>query len=679
MKQPPRPGLALKMLVFVALAMFLFQLVSRAQEPVHEKTPTAIAQPSSSPLSGMQILTPTEGVNFGPYMNLLHARVMRNWSASLPDEFRKGTKGQAIIRFDINRDGTIANISLEGTSGNDSLDQAAINAIRNSGPLAPLPPVFKGPYITLRSAFYYNLQPPQPPLPPLTDCTAPMAGTPLAPPFDRLELLAFLAGQNRTIYETQPICQRGIDFTPDSAFLASLRLYEAPPDLVEALTTLKPQAVKQPSPDRVKAYGLLDAALTDKRNKQPASANENFERALQLAPDSATLHLAYARNLLLLKNYSEAEIQARQSLKLWPEDAEAHVTLAFALSLQKRDSEATLEAREALRIFPSHKIALAELGISLARSGQFKEAIPILQEAIPLAPELPMIHKLLGISLVHTGNSDAAIEELTLYLKTNPNDAQAHYFLGVGLRDKGKRDEALAEFREAARIEPNDPLYSVLVNPADSKESPKPTSKPAGPQPDDCFFSDNIYTNTFFGFSYEFPKGWIVLKAGIGEAANRLGLSMLANGDPTMPDIAEAGARNSYQLLFVTKQTTKDISTNVSSIHIQAMDKRVLAPDLKSDEEFLKSIAKILTNRGLAISVVGPPEQFTIGGRTFWKLRLNPTIKGATSHVIEAVRIEKDYLLVFVFSSPDVSKLDDLARTMQSLRFTDSSAPNIKP
>jgi hypothetical protein len=162
------------------------------------------------------------------------------------------------------------------------------------------------------------------------------------------------------------------------------------------------------------------------------------------------------------------------------------------------------------------------------------------------------------------------------------------------------------------------------------------------------------------------------LKAGTGEAVARLGTSMLANGDPTMPDIAEAAARNAYPLLFLTKQTTKDISTNVSSINVQALDYRVFEPDLKSGEEYLKSIATILTNRGLAISVVGPPEQFTIGGRTFWKLKLNPTIKGATSHAVEAVTIEKDYLLLFVFSSPDASKLDELVHTMQSIHFTDS-------
>jgi len=669
-KQPSKTGVAVRLLAPLALLIVSSAATTRAQEPPQG---TGSNVPVHPPASGMQILTSTAGVNFEPYMKQLHDQVNKNWSAALPDAFSKGARGVATILFDINRDGTIGKLSLERSSGNDSLDQAAIDAIRNSGPFAPLPPAFKGLHIALRTSFQYNLTSMLP------DCSASTTGAPQAPPFDRLELLAFLAGQGRALYETQAICQRGIDFTPDSSFLAALGLYGVSPDAVDAVKTFKPRAAGKPSPDHVSAYGLLDVALTDKHNKQLAAANEDFVRALELAPDSATLHLAYARNLLLLKSYPEAEAQARQSLKLWPEDAEAHVTLAIALSLQKRDGEAIPEAREALRIFPSHKLALAELGIGLARSGQFKEAIPALRDAIPLAPELPMIHKLLGVSLVHTGNSDAAIEELTLYLKTNPNDAQAHYFLGVGLREKGKRDEALAEFREAKRIEPSNPLYLAVVDPADSTESAKASSKPAGPQPDDCFFSDNVYTNTFFGFSYEFPKDWIVLNAGAGEAVSRLGVSILANGDPTMPDIAEAFARNAYQLLFVTKQTAKDISTNVSSIHISAFDQKLSEVNLKSAEDFLKSMTAVSMNRGFPISVVSPPEQSVIDGRTFSSVKLNSTANGAVAHTVEVVTIEKGYVLLFVLTSSDASKLGELVHTMQSLRFTDSSAPNNNP
>jgi TonB family protein len=669
MKQAPKIRLAATLLALAALVI-VSSATTRAQEPTPQTAPDVPVHPAGS---GMQILTPTEGVNFSPYMNLLHVQVMKNWSSSLPDEYWRGTKGRAIIRFDISRDGTIANISVESTTGTDSLDQAAVNAIRNSSQLTPLPAEFKGSHITVRSAFYYNQQPsqPQPPLPPLTDCSTPMAGTPLAPPFDRLELLAFLAGQTGSLYEARSVCERGIDFTPDASFLAALRSYQAPSDLVVSLANTQPRSTKQPSPERLSAYGELDLALTKKLNKQLASANEDFARALQLAPDSATLHLAYARNLLLVQNYAEAEAQARQSLKLWPEDAEAHVELAMALTLQKRDSEAVLEAREALRIFPGDKPALADLGISLARSGQYKEAIPILKESLPFAAGLPIIHKLLGASLMHAGDFDAAIEELTVFLKTKPDDAETHYFLGVALRGNGKPDEAAAQFREAARIEPGNSFYSAIASSDDSKGSTTALPKPTGPQPEDCFFSDNVYTNTFFAFSYETPKGWVVQKADAGKAIVRAGLSILANEDPTMPDMAKAITNNAHQLLLVTRQTTKGISTELSIVQIQAMD-AVSGLVLKSGEDFLKLGTAFLNQTGLTYSVVAKPEQFPIGGRTFWRVALDFTVKGIVSHAVEAVTIEKGYVLLFVFASPDESKLDELVHTMQSIRFTDS-------
>jgi len=196
-------------------------------------------------------------------------------------------------------------------------------------------------------------------------------------------------------------------------------------------------------------------------------------------------------------------------LELWPEDADAHVALATALSAQKRDGEAVPEAREALRIFPGHKAARIELGISLARSGQYKEAIPVLRDVKFMAPQLPLIYKHLGGSLVHAGGDfDEAIQYLNLFLKTNPDDAEAHYFLGVALRGVYKTDAALAEFREAARLEPNNSLYAVNAVSKDSQETTSNTSKPDAARPDDGYVSENVYRNTFFGFSYQFPRGW---------------------------------------------------------------------------------------------------------------------------------------------------------------------------
>ena len=111
--------------------------------------------------TGMQILTDTEGVNFDSYMRRLHDIVLKNWSAVLPESYYMGDKGIVVITFHIDRDGSIhvTEPVLERTSGKEALDRAVLAAIRSSVPFEPLPSQFKGPFIELRAAFSYNIQP----------------------------------------------------------------------------------------------------------------------------------------------------------------------------------------------------------------------------------------------------------------------------------------------------------------------------------------------------------------------------------------------------------------------------------------------------------------------------------------------------------------------------------------
>jgi len=108
---------------------------------------------------GYQMLTPTEGVDFSNYLARVLASVKQNWYAIIPESARLGDKGRVILRFRIMREGAVPEGEpvLEGTSGKQPLDSAAISAIRASNPFQPLPPAFSGPYIELRFIFLYNI------------------------------------------------------------------------------------------------------------------------------------------------------------------------------------------------------------------------------------------------------------------------------------------------------------------------------------------------------------------------------------------------------------------------------------------------------------------------------------------------------------------------------------------
>ncbi|HTV60116.1 MAG TPA: TonB C-terminal domain-containing protein [Verrucomicrobiae bacterium] len=113
--------------------------------------------------SGVQILTPTEGVDFNSYLQRLLAVLKRNWYAIMPESALMGDKGVVFTTFQINRDGSVPypDPVLERASGREPLDSAAMSAIRASSPFEPLPSQFKGPYIRLRIIFIYNIPPDQ--------------------------------------------------------------------------------------------------------------------------------------------------------------------------------------------------------------------------------------------------------------------------------------------------------------------------------------------------------------------------------------------------------------------------------------------------------------------------------------------------------------------------------------
>src|SRR5437660_2487065 len=489
------------------------------------------------------------------------------------------------------------------------------------------------------------------------------------PPFDRLELLAFIAGQFSEPCASQQIRQRGADFTPDAAFLSAVRGLGTTSFLLDTVRSLRPRLAGTPSPQRDAAYAILLSACDDLRKRQFVSAGARYQQALQLAPDSATMHVAYAVDCLSVQDYARAESEARRSLQLWADDAEAHSMLAMALGAQNRDAEAVPEAREALRLFPKHKAALIQLGFSLTRSRQYNEAIPVLRESIPRTPEMPLLHKHLGVSLFHTGEIDGAIEELTTFLRAEPNDADGHYDLGVSLREKGRQGEAQAQFREAARIEPDNPLYDSVAHPGTTVR----LSTDAGvPRPDDGSISANLYTNKFFGFSFEFPQGWTVVKADAASAIAKLGGTLLAHGDPVLQDVTQASERISYPLLVVIEGMANKQALSMRMIQIIAADMRA-QPDLKSGKDFLQFSATMYKQLGLPMEIVGTPEELPLGGRKLWKADLTVRMSNGVLHAAQIATVEKGYVLQFLLLSPDTAGLDEIVKTMQSLRFIETS------
>lgn len=109
-------------------------------------------------LGPMEILSDTMGVDFGPYLARVVHDVRENWYRLIPESAQAPImkKGKVAIEFAITKDGTVAGMTLSGTSGDVALDRAAWGGITASNPFPPLPQEFRGQYLALRFRFYYN-------------------------------------------------------------------------------------------------------------------------------------------------------------------------------------------------------------------------------------------------------------------------------------------------------------------------------------------------------------------------------------------------------------------------------------------------------------------------------------------------------------------------------------------
>jgi outer membrane biosynthesis protein TonB len=107
---------------------------------------------------GYQILSDTQGVDFGKYIARLLADIRRNWLPLIPEECRPPLNKQGItgVRFTIQPNGAISAMHLDYSTHDVAIDRAAWGSITALGAAQPLPKEFHGPNLELRIEFRVN-------------------------------------------------------------------------------------------------------------------------------------------------------------------------------------------------------------------------------------------------------------------------------------------------------------------------------------------------------------------------------------------------------------------------------------------------------------------------------------------------------------------------------------------
>ncbi len=94
---------------------------------------------------------PTQGANFGAYFRKLVVSITRELISRLPESTVNGKQGTAVVRIQIQKDGSLSKDGaiIESTSGMKDMDAAAQSGVRSAAPFGRLPEAYDGPDLIL--------------------------------------------------------------------------------------------------------------------------------------------------------------------------------------------------------------------------------------------------------------------------------------------------------------------------------------------------------------------------------------------------------------------------------------------------------------------------------------------------------------------------------------------------
>jgi TolB-like protein/DNA-binding winged helix-turn-helix (wHTH) protein/Flp pilus assembly protein TadD len=176
-------------------------------------------------------------------------------------------------------------------------------------------------------------------------------------------------------------------------------------------------------------------------------AEREFQRSLELDPNYAEGHRAYAIYLLTVRRHDEAVAEARRARELSPLSSVINVELAAALVRVGRYDEAIQQVHKTLEIDPKFSRAYVTLAGAYEGQGDRSRAVAALEKSVP--PSRRGANPSFGYAYGLTGRRREALEVLARLEKlsheryVNPQDFAVVY---LGLGDK---DQALAWLEKA--------------------------------------------------------------------------------------------------------------------------------------------------------------------------------------------------------------------------------------
>jgi TolB-like protein/DNA-binding winged helix-turn-helix (wHTH) protein/Flp pilus assembly protein TadD len=223
------------------------------------------------------------------------------------------------------------------------------------------------------------------------------------------------------------------------------------------------------------AYALGYAGLADSYNLMAdfgglspeealPRAKAAAQRALQLDDTLAEAHASLGWVSMVYDwDWASAERQFQRAIELDPGYASAHQWYAYLLRVSGRGDEALAEARRAQQLDPSSLIISSILGWHHYLAREYDQALVQFQRARQLDPNFARVHSYLGWTYLQQGKFDQAIAELEEAHRLAGTGPARLAELGHAYAVAGRKEQAQKVLRQLHAAAPNRYLEPDLI------------------------------------------------------------------------------------------------------------------------------------------------------------------------------------------------------------------------
>ncbi len=246
------------------------------------------------------------------------------------------------------------------------------------------------------------------------------------------------------------------------------------------------QALMALTPDLPESQSLRSRQALARGNAR--AAIEHAQQALQLRPNSHTIHADLGLAYLKAGKLGQAEAALREALHLAPDQWEYHCDLGLLLAKQGDSEQAEQALRQAVALCPDleqprehlaefylrqgmeaeaadqfteiakrfPKSLSGELGkvLLLSRQGKHEEATELASFLAIGKPRNWRVQLALGSAMNASGNGELALQALQEARKLRRRSPEVHYQIGLAEFQRGKPARAIRPLQQATRLAP---------------------------------------------------------------------------------------------------------------------------------------------------------------------------------------------------------------------------------